>query len=368
MSYSIHTILSDSTLSAIRVDGWLDAVGCAELEAALRPFEEWTHHLIVDLSNCTHLSSTGLGVLQRTEKRLKQKGGSLYLAGLCSEVHDEVKLAGLTDDYFVFDTFKRAEETIRHQLSMNCPCQSWRVGQQNWKIQPFVSTNESFLCWKDVQNVAFNQLGFAIGIGESVSSSDVEPMLFLTTGFIAGFLHSDSRQHFQLTRIEQPDMDAVAIRRALSFGNQPSGWLVQELPATVTMLELITAIHENCKTGYHAFITAGFNASKPSISCGVLLDQFQLDKMQEGCSDFSGVSELPNLGIGVWGVRFEVSQMEKPNDPMALTDFLKSTLTLRTIQDIRPMQLSDTIHDMQTWIFKSSELIDANLRTGMNRP
>lgn len=359
MSQTIQTILSDSTLSAIRVGGGLDSVGCIELEEALRPFEEWTHHLIVDLSACTYLPSKGFDVLQRTDKRLKGKGGGLYLAGPFSNVLQELNSIRLRGQFSVYDTFKQAEETIRRQLSLNCPCQSWRVGQQNWKIQPFVSTNEPFLCWKDEQDVAFKELGFAIGIGRSDLSLHVAPGLFLTTGFVAGFLHSASLERFELTRVSQPEIATVSIKRALSFGRQPSGWLVQEFPVTVTMLELVTAIHENCKSGYHAFISAGFNTSKPSISCGVLLDQFQLDKMEEGCSDFLGVSELPNLGIGVWGVRFELSKMEKPTDPMALTGFLKDSLTLRTIQDIRPLQLNDTIRDMQTWIFKSTDLVDA---------
>lgn len=357
MSQTIQTLLSDSTLSAIRVGGRLDAVGCTELSDALRPFEEWTHHLIVDLSSCAYLSNEGIGVLQRTGKRLKEKGGSLNLAGLSSDVLNELDSAGLNSEFGLFDTFKQAEETIRRQLSLNCPCQSWRVGEQNWKIQPFVSTNEPFLIWKDTQNVAFNELGFAIGIGESTISLNVKPALFLTTGSIAGFLQPETLQHFQLTRISQPEMATVSIRHAISFGSQPAGWLVQEIPTTVTMLELVTAIRENCKTGYHAFISAGFNTSIPSISCGVLLDQFQLDKMQEGYSGFSGVIELPDLGIGVWGVRFELSEMEKSTDPMALADFLIHSLTLRTIQDIRPLKLSDSIRDMQTWIFKSTQLV-----------
>ncbi len=365
----ISTLSSDSTISAIRVGGRLDTVSSSELDEALRPFEEWTYNLIVDLTSCTYLSSTGIRVLLRTDKRLRNKGGGLYLAGLSKAVFQVLEIAGLHQSFHLFDTFKQAESTLRYNLSMKCPCQFWQVGDQSWKLQPFLPTNTPFMCWKNSGMVGYNELGFSIGFGQAAESPEEKPGLFLTIEHGAAFLLSEPPNTYDLRIVAQPEQAAVMVKSALSFGTRPSGWLIQEKAVTVTIEEVVKTIHEKCQEGLHSFIAISFDTSDPSITCGFIMDQLQFDRMRGDCACYTGTIELPNLGVAVCGARIDVNVLEKPNDPVALMEYLKTMVTYSNIMNIRQLSLDHRINDVQVWIFKAPEIIDAGTqRTSIQAP
>ena len=71
--------------------GRLDAAQCAKaqafLDAAAEPRE-------FDFGGLEYISSAGLGVLLKTQKRLKAAGGALRVKGVSRHVHDIFKYAG----------------------------------------------------------------------------------------------------------------------------------------------------------------------------------------------------------------------------------------------------------------------------------
>ena len=66
--------------------------------------------IVIDLSQCTQLDSTLIGVLVVNQKKLQAKGGELNLVEPLAPAKELLYLTGISN---VFNTFKTAEDAIR---------------------------------------------------------------------------------------------------------------------------------------------------------------------------------------------------------------------------------------------------------------
>lgn len=74
--------------------------------------EEGDANLIIDLSDCTYVSSAGLRVFLMTYKAAETKGVKTCLSGLNYDVKELMSVSGF-DNFFVFyDTVEDAKEAI----------------------------------------------------------------------------------------------------------------------------------------------------------------------------------------------------------------------------------------------------------------
>lgn len=75
----------------VTVQGRLDA---AQSPAAQAFLDGVTGSVTLDCAALEYISSAGLGVLLKTQKRLRSAGGSVELRGVSPHVHDIFKYAG----------------------------------------------------------------------------------------------------------------------------------------------------------------------------------------------------------------------------------------------------------------------------------
>ena len=75
----------------VTVQGRLDA---AQSPAAQAFLDGVTGSVMLDCAGLEYISSAGLGVLLKTQKRLRATGGGVKLAGVSPHVHDIFKYAG----------------------------------------------------------------------------------------------------------------------------------------------------------------------------------------------------------------------------------------------------------------------------------
>jgi anti-sigma B factor antagonist/stage II sporulation protein AA (anti-sigma F factor antagonist) len=66
--------------------------------------------LVVDLSQCTHLDSTFIGVLVVTQKKLLAKGGELKIVEPLDPARELFHLTGISK---VFETFETSDEAVK---------------------------------------------------------------------------------------------------------------------------------------------------------------------------------------------------------------------------------------------------------------
>ena len=76
---------------AVVIEGRLDAAQAATAQAFL---DGVSGSVVLDCTALDYLSSAGLGVLLKTQKRLKAAAGQLRLTGVNRHVHDIFRYAG----------------------------------------------------------------------------------------------------------------------------------------------------------------------------------------------------------------------------------------------------------------------------------
>jgi anti-sigma B factor antagonist len=66
----------------------------SQVVTAEEVFDKLTDSTVIDFSKLEYISSAGLSVLLRTQKKLSEKGGELTLRNLSSHISDVFRFAG----------------------------------------------------------------------------------------------------------------------------------------------------------------------------------------------------------------------------------------------------------------------------------
>jgi len=104
MSLTIEHQEPNPTTAEIHLSGrLLLGPGCVELEQLVTSLmERGFLHLTFDLSEITHIDSTGMGRFIDTYSKLKRIGGTVHIVGATGPVRDMFKITRL-DSIFKFD-------------------------------------------------------------------------------------------------------------------------------------------------------------------------------------------------------------------------------------------------------------------------
>lgn len=104
----IETIdLNRSNIYLVKLEGRLDASFSSELEDEIDRLFEKTKRIIMDFSEVTYLSSSGLRVLLSVKKETENKGG-LVLLNLVDIVKRIIEVAELDDFFSQADSVEEA--------------------------------------------------------------------------------------------------------------------------------------------------------------------------------------------------------------------------------------------------------------------
>lgn len=120
----ISTLLREELGGSMPVDIWysgdvwvfrpfgrIDAGHSEDLDAALTEgISQGMHDIVLDLTDTTYISSSGLRAVTKAAKLLSPGGGRIALCGMKPVVEDVFRLSGLIR---LFPAFLTAEEAIR---------------------------------------------------------------------------------------------------------------------------------------------------------------------------------------------------------------------------------------------------------------
>ncbi|MFG2047393.1 STAS domain-containing protein [Micromonospora sp. NPDC048935] len=100
--------------TVVEVAGDLDMSTTPELGDRLREVvQSGAQSVVVDLSGVGFMDSSGLGILVVAYKDLRERGGSLVLAGVAPPVRTVLSITSVDRVIDVFDTVDDAEEASR---------------------------------------------------------------------------------------------------------------------------------------------------------------------------------------------------------------------------------------------------------------
>lgn len=91
----------------------LDSFNYEQVQKELLDILEKGCNVILNMSNCRYVSSTGLRVLLYTKKVAASKGLKLYLVGINDEVKDVMDVTGFNSFFDSFSTMEECMEKIK---------------------------------------------------------------------------------------------------------------------------------------------------------------------------------------------------------------------------------------------------------------
>lgn len=68
--------------------------------------------IVLDFEHTTHISSVGIGVVVNVHKRLKEKGGDVYLVGVSEQVRKLLEVSNVTEVVTVLESVAQVEEKL----------------------------------------------------------------------------------------------------------------------------------------------------------------------------------------------------------------------------------------------------------------
>lgn len=103
--------LEDRSITVLRLAGRLDATTVSQLERALTDVQfSGDRAIIIDLSDLTYISSSGLRVLLTGRSNARKRGSEVFLCRLRPSVREVFEMVGFTAVFTIFDTLEQAIE------------------------------------------------------------------------------------------------------------------------------------------------------------------------------------------------------------------------------------------------------------------
>jgi len=82
----------------------LDSSNATEIQKAILAVLDQEKSIILDMSDCTYVSSAGLRVMLYSYKVAAAKGNKVYLVGVSNEIRDVMSMTGFEKFFDFFNT------------------------------------------------------------------------------------------------------------------------------------------------------------------------------------------------------------------------------------------------------------------------
>lgn len=369
------SIKSELSINCITPEGRLDTMNSSEFEQAVQSYVDTEEYLIIDFSKCNYMSSTGIRVLLNIEKKLKSRGGALYISAISPEVFQVLEMAGLNQIFHFSETCQSARNEIIKLHQNSDVCQDWIYEKTKFHFTPSDTPELSAVFWKNQGIAGYDELGFSLGKGiaaDSIQEGKGSESLFITTGNCAGFLPFDNNLFSDFRFSSDPSKAGVLVDQAVSFGHNPSGYVCLEKTDKISILDFAKSLFLNFDgiNKILAFISVNFDVLKPTVNLSVIIgnkftENFNIPEFNE----FSIKAEMKERAFDFLGAKFELNEISERKDNPSLSNFIKENLTIINIMGVQALNFSEMLVDPQSWIFISDSTVDAgNQRIKIEAP
>lgn len=90
----------------------LDSSNNAQEQEKILAIFDNGNSVILDMTDCTYVSSAGLRVMLYSYKVANSKGLKLYLIGVCDEVRDVMSMTGFEKFFEYYNTVEECQKSI----------------------------------------------------------------------------------------------------------------------------------------------------------------------------------------------------------------------------------------------------------------
>ncbi|MGV8096590.1 MAG: STAS domain-containing protein [Mangrovibacterium sp.] len=352
-------ILTDLPAKVVRPSGRLDTNTCADLDNILKPLVENERFLILDLSQCNYLSSSGIRVLLKTKKSLLAKQGELFLTGILPEVYHVIELVGMQNHFRFEENPEAACTAIEAIQSRTSGPRQLTSGDRHFTYQPSGKERMPAFIWKGRDIAGYDELSVSVGYGSPAEpgfEDTDQPDLFVTTGNCAAFipLRAGEPSDFRVT--SDPCKAGILLSEAISFGDGPSGLMQLNEIKSLTIDQLADAagllkqmLDKECDEVMLLVINDHDTTASVTVA---LLNDPALKKLVQSGSLHTFLPLVNNQENKLTGATFILAEWQNRN-AMHFTRLLNDNLVIENITGVEPPDPDKILKQPMVWVYLS---------------
>jgi anti-anti-sigma factor len=339
--------------------GRLDAVTSPALASSLDGLVKQGGSIVLNLSECSYLSSAGIRVLLQAHKKMRSVQGELYIAGAPSEVQYVLEIAGLLNVLRVVKSTHEALDSIGKITEEVPEAREWDYRGKRYLYNPLGPDRCRALHWRGPDIAGYAELGMAAGYGmpaESGTGEAEQKGCFVTAGRTACFLPSSSRMLPDFRVAADPVRAGVLIEEALSFGTEPSG-IISMTDSDFLSLEewagSALALKKEIYPGSPPFLllsAASRDAGDSSFTV-ILITEDDSGKKDRTVSSFERPMPIMREGFSMAGAVFALGEIPVYAKGMPFARFLEASLSLEHIDSVGGILPEAVIKNPLVWIW-----------------
>ena len=108
-------IRTQDVVTIVSISGKIDSNTAPKAEGEIMPLITSDSRLILEMNECSYLSSAGLRILLMIAKTVSRVGGRAVLSGLLDEVHEVMEMTGFGDMFPNYPTTDAAIAAIKEE-------------------------------------------------------------------------------------------------------------------------------------------------------------------------------------------------------------------------------------------------------------
>ncbi|MCK9203350.1 MAG: STAS domain-containing protein [Bacteroidales bacterium] len=363
-------IITDEKIRCVKPIGKLDANSSNDLDLALIALPENGQDIILDLSDCPYMSSAGIRILLKTNKKLQAGRNIFYIAGVVPDVFHVLEIAGLHHGLHLVTNVGAALAAI-HSGRKNKPVLSEiSVDHHHWIYH---STGEDKitgqLCLTN-EIVGYHELGDALGFGSLSNAaapgngcSDFFVSLDNCSGFLP--LNQSADPDFRIT--SDPVKTGFPVCEALSFGCHPTGSLKSSSPGQVTFSQLNNVIRyfeedTLSKSSVILLVIANPDKNRPSLTLAVTNNEYLQELVRDnGMIHFRQLLTENTGKKDFTGITFLLAELDLSTRTNSIHDISRH-LTFENILAVEPVNQETILENPFIWLFQAGNFVDARTK------
>jgi len=116
LEYNVEMVGGKQTVAVLSLDGYVDSATSLDMDEAIDSILlQRIHHIVVDLSRVSYISSAGWGVFISKIKDIRENHGGFKIAGMRPDVRDVFDLLGFGHIIEAHDTVEAAVRAFETQ-------------------------------------------------------------------------------------------------------------------------------------------------------------------------------------------------------------------------------------------------------------
>lgn len=346
-------IYTDQPARLVRPVGKIDTVTSGELDASLLAFTASEEDIILDLSQCTYISSAGIRVLIKTKKQLQKQQKELYLTGLVPGVMQVLEMAGLHTMFAIADSVEKVQEIV-HARRKNTRTQ-FSSGNREWVFQQQESKLQQARVENKEQLLSFSELGFSLGYGvlAEAETADIEQYgLFVTASNVYVVAPTNSEQEEDFRIVSDVKRSGVHVAEAVSFGGNATGLLTLDDNSSTTVKDIANAALQasakiNDKENTVLMVVTG-SLGEEFFTCICMPESPDFKRIKTSF----GLNSLQSIQSGeLTGITILHGEPEQNPASVSLSEFINQNLTYENILGVTRLNGNAPVHAANAWIF-----------------